>query len=381
MTAKAALRRSRANNLSIWLLSCITLIAVPGSKSVSAASTPAEVQTTSQRLDNTPESASGENALVHASAPSASQRSQFERFVVLPRHGALDVLDYLTLYQGDLYVGGASSGSVYKVALTAADGQAASVTELTGAPSVHGIAILPGKEVGFVTRSGENTVDIIDPRTLTLRRRIPVAPDPDLVLFDSPDNLLYVANGEAGMATLIDPSGAIVGTIPLGGKPEFAVYNPHDGLVYQNLEDAHSILALDLKRREVVGRWTLERCKSPTGLALDEVRQRLFAVCGGNATLVVFDILQHRIVASLAIGRLTDSVAYDASLQRIYSAGGLGTMTVVQQDDANTYRVLEQVSTRPGAHTLAVDSESHKIYVGYAGLFSAPRIAVFSARP
>ena len=318
--------------------------------------------------------------LVHASAPSASQRLQLERFVVLPRHGAINVLDYLTLDQGDLYVGGASSGSVYKVALTIANGQAARVTELTGAPSVHGIALLPGKEMGFVTRSGENTVDIIDPRTLTLRRRIPVAQDPDAILFVSPDNLLYVANGEAGVATLIDPSGAAVGTISLGGKPEFAVYNPHDGLVYQNIEDRNSMLALDLKRREVVGRWPLEPCKSPKGLALDAVRQRLFAVCGGNATLVVFDIAQHRLVASLAIGRMTDSVAYDASLQRIYCAGGLGTMTVVQQD-ADTYRVLEQVSTRLGAHTLAVDSKSHEIYVGYAGLFSAPGIAVFSARP
>jgi iron complex outermembrane recepter protein len=91
MTAKAALRRSRANNLSIWLLSCITLIAVAGSKSVSAASAPAEVQTTSQRLDNTPESASGENA---KSAPETAQ-SNFDvgEIVVTARKRAERVID------------------------------------------------------------------------------------------------------------------------------------------------------------------------------------------------------------------------------------------------------------------------------------------------
>ena len=320
-------------------------------------------------------------ALAHGDALLAPPRLRFERFVVLPRHGAFNVLDYLTLYRSELFIGGASSGSVYKITLHSANDPAPAVTELTGMPSVHGIAIVPGNETGFVTRSGENTVDLIDPRTLTLRRRIAVARDPDAVLFDPSDNLLYVANGDARVATLIDFSGAIVATIALGGVPEFAVYDPDDGLVYQNLEDTHSILALDLKRRTIVGRWPLEHCKSPRGLALDAVRQRLFAVCGGDAKLVVFDIARRRIVASLVIGRESDSVAYDASLQRIYCAGGLGTLTVVQQDDADTYRVLEHVSTQLGAHTLAVDTESHKIYVGYAGFFAAPRIAVFSARP
>lgn len=317
--------------------------------------------------------------LVYPSTPSASQMVKFERFIVLPRHGNVNLLDYLTLSGSELFVGGASSGSVFKVPLAGADGQAGVVAEMTGTPSVHGIEILPSKDIGFVTRSGEDTVDVIDPRTLTLRTRTHVAQGPDALFFDSSDNLIYVANGHAGVATLLDPSGVAVGKILLGGKPEFAVYNPKDGLVYQNIEDTHSILALDLKQRAVIGRWTLEQCESARGLALDEVRQRLFAVCGGNAKLVVFDIAHHRMVASLAIGRWPDSVAYDSTFQRIYCAGGLGTMTVVQQDDADHYRFLENVATHLGAHTLTVDSESHKIYVAYAGFFAAPRIAVFSA--
>ena len=82
-----------------------------------------------------------------------------------------------------------------------------------------------------------------------------------------------------------------------------------------------------------------------------------------------------------AIGREPDSVAYDAALQRIYCAGGLGTLTVVQQDDSDTYRVLQSVSARLAAHTLTIDPESHEVYVAYAGFFAAPRIAVFAAQP
>jgi DNA-binding beta-propeller fold protein YncE len=158
------------------------------------------------------------------------------------------------------------------------------------------------------------------------------------------------------------------------------VYDPRDALVYQNLQDLNSIAAINLRTRSVSGLWPLQSCDAPTGLALDPQHRRLFAVCNGNAKLVVFDMVNHRIVASVDIGGGPDSVAYDPSLQRIYSAGRAGKLTIVQQDGADSYRVLEQVSTHYGAHTLAVDPVSHKVYVAYASLLVAPRIAVFSAR-
>ena len=56
-----------------------------------------------------------------------------------------------------------------------------------------------------------------------------------------------MANGEAGVGTLIDPkSRTVVATIPLGGKPEFPALDPESGLLYQNLNDTNSIAALDL---------------------------------------------------------------------------------------------------------------------------------------
>ena len=50
--------------------------------------------------------------------------------------------------------------------------------------------------------------------------------------------------------------------------------------------------------------------------------------------LVVFDIDNHRVISSLPIGAGPDSVAYDPELQRIYTTGLAGTMTVVQQNTA-----------------------------------------------
>jgi hypothetical protein len=233
--------------------------------------------------------------------------------------------------------------------------------------------------VAFITRSEENTVDVFDPTSLRQLARIPVADDADAILYIPSTKLVYVANGDANIATLIDPEKRItVGTVPLPGKPEFPALDSQTGLLYQNLEDVNSIVAIDLAKREVIGQWSLAPCEGPSGMAIDSEQRRLFAVCSRNATLVVFDLESHQVITSLKIGGGPDSVAFDGTLHRIYSAGKAGRLTVIQQDGPNAYQVLDEIRTHYGAHTLVLDPVSHRVFVGYASLFAHPRIGVFS---
>jgi DNA-binding beta-propeller fold protein YncE len=317
--------------------------------------------------------------LTYTEQPSGSERIRFDGFIRLPKHGIINVLDYLTLDGDELFVTGASSGSVFKIALKPDIGNSV-VSEMRGEPRVHGVAIVSQK-LAFVTRSEVNTVDAFDPTSMQPIGGIGVQDDPDAILYDPTLNLVYAANGDAGVGTLIDPqSRKIVATIPLGGKPEFPALDPASGMLYQNLNDANSIVALDLARRTVVGRWSISPCLGPTGMAIDAGHRRLFSVCSKNAMLVVFDMDQHRIVSSLPIGGGADSVAYDPAMRRIYTAGLSGTMTAIQQNTADSYQVTDNIHTHFAAHTLAVNPVSHQIFVGYASLFIQPRIAVFTAR-
>jgi DNA-binding beta-propeller fold protein YncE len=74
----------------------------------------------------------------------------------------------------------------------------------------------------------------------------------------------------------------------------------------------------------------------------------------------------------LPIGAGTDGVDYDSSLHRLYTANAIGSMTVIQQDSADRYRVLENAPTHFAGHSLVVDPATHRIYVAYFG-----RIAVY----
>jgi DNA-binding beta-propeller fold protein YncE len=317
--------------------------------------------------------------LIYPGIPSKSQVMAFEGFIELPRSGPLTVLDYLTVNDQNLFVTSESSGALFKIAFDHSDLKASTISEMRGAGAAHGVALVPDVSVAFITRSETNTVDVFEPRSLQRLATIPVADDADAILYIPSTRLIYVAHGEANMATLIDPEKrATVGTIRLPGKPEFPAIDSKSGLLFQNLEDTNAVAAIDVRQRSVVGQWHLAPCRGPSGMAIDSEQRRLFAVCSGNAKLVVFDLERHRVITSLGIGGGPDSVVFDSGVHRIYAAGKAGQMTVIEQNDPDHYRVLDEIHTHYGAHTLTVDPVSHKVFVAYASLLAHPRIAVFS---
>jgi DNA-binding beta-propeller fold protein YncE len=321
--------------------------------------------------------------LVYIGEPSRASSLEFQGFVLLPRSTMLTVLDYLTVSDKHLFVTDESGGNVYKIALrTNSLPSDADVSIFASEPAAHGVAIDPGSGLAYVTRSEANTVDIFDPETMNSIKRIAVADDADAILFDSFHDVVYVANGDPRHATLISPqTSEMIGVIPLGGKPEFAVLDAQTKLLYQNLRDINAVVEIDLAKRSVVQGWTLSGCVAPSGMAIDEVGRRLFIACSGNAMLAIFDLKEHRVTSSIPIGAGPDSVAFDPALHRIYTTGRAGVLAVIHQETPDVYHVLDSIKLHYGAHTLTVDPRTHALYVAYASLLVRPRIAVFAPRP
>ncbi len=325
-------------------------------------------------------------ALIFPHRPSTAHSLRFDGYIQLPKvkeAGPLTMLDYLTVSGDDLFVANVSTGAVYKVSLykNALPG-AADISVFEAEPAAHGVAVDPTSHLAFVTRADANRVDVFDPKTMQLVKRIPVASDPDAIIYDPGNKLIYAASSEAMLATLIDPaSRSPIGTIPLGGKPEFAAFDPRTRLIYQNLADTNSVIAVDLAKRTVVQRWSLKDCEMPTGMAIDDADRRLFIACGKSSKLAIFNLDQSRLIGSVPVSFGADSVAYDPGLRRLYVTGLLGVLSVVQQGPADTYRVVDSVHLHFNAHTLAIDPTTHRLFVAYASLAVPPRLAVFTPNP
>jgi YVTN family beta-propeller protein len=284
-----------------------------------------------------------------------------------PFHLGRPFIDYMTISGSRLYAGYASQGLV-GVVDTAASKTIATVDGLT---RVHGIAIVADRNLGFASSSGDNVVGVFDLATNKLLQKIPAGDDPDAIIYDEQAHLVYVGNHNGKTAMLIDPaSQKVVATIPLGGEPEYPQADPATGLIYQNLEDTSELVVIDPQKQAVVKRYKLAPGEGPTGLALDAANHRLFSTAG-NRKLIVLDTDTGAVVAVLPIGAGVDGAGYDPVLHRVYSANGVGTMTVIQQDSPDQYHVLENAPTHFGGHSLVIDPATHRVYVAYFGSIAA----------
>jgi len=276
-------------------------------------------------------------------------------------------IDYMTISGSRLYAGHASSGLV-GVVDTASNQSVATVEGLT---RVHGVAIVAERNLGFASSSGDNVVGVFDLTSNKLLQKIPAGDGPDAIIYDEQAHMVYVANHDGKTGMLIDPATQkVIATISLGGEPEYPQADPATGLIYQNLEDSSELVVIDPQKQAVIKRYKIDPGEGPTGLALDAANHRLF-IAARNKKLIVMNAETGTIVADLPIGAGVDGAGYDPGLHRVYTANGIGTMTVIQQQSADQYRVLEDAPTHFGGHSLVVDPATHRVYVAYFGSIAA----------
>lgn len=233
--------------------------------------------------------------------------------------------------------------------------------EIKGLSRGHGVALDYVNNHGFATSGADSTVVMFDLATLAVLKRTMAAVDADAVLYDPATKRVFSFNGDANSATVLDAkTGDRVGTIPLGGKPEFGVTD-RLGHVFVNIEDRAEIVQLDPKALTVQRRWSIAPCEDPTGLAIDVAHARLFSVCG-NRLMTVSDLTLGKVVTTLPIGGGVDGAAFDAETGDAFASAGEGTITVVHEDAPNRFHVVSTVPTMPGARTITLDPKSHRLY-------------------
>ncbi len=109
---------------------------------------------------------------------------------------------------------------------------------------------------------------------------------------------------------------------------------------------------------DITAQWPLAPCQSPTGLAIDIEKGRLFAGCG-NAKMAIVEIASGKLLATVPIGNRCDGVAFDPANGVAVSANGEGTLTIVKETAAGKFEAVQTVTTQPSARTVAFDEATH----------------------
>ena len=239
------------------------------------------------------------------------------------------------------------------------------LADIPNTPGVHGVGIAPKAGHGFTTNGGDQTVTMFDLKTLEVIKQIKVGPGLDGIMYDEADDKIILTNHSRPIGTLtaIDPtSGDIVATVELEDTAPEGAATDGQGRIFVNNESKNTMQVIDVKTWKAVASWPLAPCDGPTGIAYDKATNRIFSGC--STTSVVVDASTGKVVASIKNGTRVDALGWDAAKKLIYIPnGGEGNVTVVRQDSADAYTVVETVPTFAGAKTIAVDPATHNVYL------------------
>jgi YVTN family beta-propeller protein len=294
-------------------------------------------------------------ALSMAMSGAGSPDYHMAKRVPLPGSGGWD---YLTVDDGArrLYISHAT-----QVVVVDADSLEV-VGAISGLSGVHGVAVAPEFGRGFITNGGADSVTVFDLKTLAKIAEVKVGKKPDAIVYDSVSKRIFAMNGDGDSTTAINAAdNKVVGTVELGGGPEFTV-SDGKGNVFVNLEEENLLLRIDSQTLTIKNRWPVAPCQAPSSLGFDEENNRLFLGCRSKVMAVV-DAASGSVVGSFPIGDHADATAFDPRAKVAFTSTGDGNIFAFHQDSPNAYSALPTIPTVKGSKTMTIDKKTQRLFV------------------
>jgi len=252
--------------------------------------------------------------------------------------------------------------------------------DITGLKRTHAVVFDSAGKLGYISDGGANEVVVFDRKTNAVTGRVAAGTNPDGLLFEPVTQTVWAFNGGSKNATVIDANTQqVVATVALPGKPEVAVADGK-GSIFVNIEDTSQLVHLDAKSRKGVAAWALAPCEGPSGLGLDRKHGRLFSACDGKV-MAVSDAKAGKVITTVAIGNGPDGAGFDEKSGTAFSSNGEGTLTVIRQDSADSYSVMQTLTTKAGARTMTLDPDTGKVYLVTADFGPRPAATAENPRP
>jgi hypothetical protein len=239
------------------------------------------------------------------------------------------------------------------------------VADIPGQKGNHGVALVPSAGRGFITDGKDSSVVVFDLKTFEVLGKVKAADDADGIIYDPGSGKVLVSCGDAGvlvpLAPDIDPkAGQADAAVDLGGKPEFLVADGH-GKVFINLVDKNQVAVVDTKLMKVIDKWPTAPGGAPVGMSMDREHHRLFVGCRKPQKLIIMSAEDGKVLADLPIGAGVDATQFDNGY--IFASCRDGSLAIAQETAPGTFRIVQNLKTRPGAKTMAIDPTTHTAFL------------------
>lgn len=270
--------------------------------------------------------------------------------------------DYLTMDDEDHYLLSAHLGPGILYVIDVRTNKL--LKAIPGVPGITGLEYVPGLHKVYTSDWGEEKIGVVDLHLMSVIKRLPTAAKPNGSTYAAPFRKVYVSNTLGKAVAVVDvDKDQIVKTLKFNSETGMPQFDSVAQRVYVNLRSTNHVAEIDPSTDTVVGEYPVEGCRFNHGMAVDSDHHRGFLLCGGTRTLTIFALDTHRTITHLPLPAGADVVKFDPGLRRIYAACSSGVIAVYQEDDPNHFRKLEDFRVQRLVHSLAVDTDTHRVYV------------------
>ena len=239
---------------------------------------------------------------------------------------------------------------------------------------VHGVALVPELNKGFITDGDAGTIIVFDLKTLKVTKTIKAEDDADWILYDTASKRVFAFNGSSKTATAVDPvKEEIIKSIPLGGAPEQAIADGK-GMIYDTIQSTNEIVAIDTNDldRQIAFPCRAFRCAHFDHHGPQE-RDGCLSAARNPKMLVMMDADTGKVIGEpFPIGDRVDANVFDASTNTLAAATREGTLHIFHEDSPDKLSVVETVKTEFGAKTMGLDPKTHKLFLTTSDFGPAP---------
>ncbi len=225
--------------------------------------------------------------------------------------------------------------------------------------------LVPEFDRAYVVNT-DGTATVFQLSTLKKLGRVKFGDNADNCFYDPVSKELMITMGDSQAVVFVDAATAkVTGKLAIDSSKLEGAAADGQGNFFLALRDRNKVIRINVAERKITAEWPTEGCELLSGLDYDPVSKRIFvAGRGEKPVLAVLDADTGKVVARPAIGRGNDAVIFDPETRRIYTSNGFdGTLVIIEQVDANTYRLAEAATTRPYAKTMALDHQTKKVYL------------------
>jgi DNA-binding beta-propeller fold protein YncE len=269
--------------------------------------------------------------------------------------------DYLTMDDEDHWLLSAHLGPGILYVIDVRTNQL--VKAIPGVPGITGLEYVPGLRKVYTSDWGEEKIGVVDLKSMTVVKRLATAAKPNGSTYAPAFHKVYVVDTLGKAVAIVDvQKDEIIKTLTFKSETGMPQYDSVAKKVYVNLRNTNEVAEIDPASDAVLATYPVEGCRYNHGMAIDSEHHRAFLLCNGTKTLTVFAFDVHKAIAHLPLPAGADVVKFDPSLGRVYAACSSGFISVIQQDDANHYRKLEDFPVQKMVHSLAVDTATHRVY-------------------